>query len=487
MERAIRWLTRIGPRSLRVRLALWGLLLLGLTQVVVSIVLYVAISVWLENQVDSNLLLTATQVASVLRDPDEPRNPLDLADIQLQLANTGNIATQSFLRDQMFFVRLVDLSTGTILATSAEFATLVGHTRPGQAYFQTISFSGENQEYELRVYSMPPLEFVPELALQVGISLDQTREIQRDVMIILLVLLLFTGTLAPLSGWFLANRALVPIRAVARTAADINETDLSQRLDLASSEVELAQLVQTFNSMLERIEQAFQRQRQFTADAAHELRTPMSIMQTHLEVTLAQTRSIADYQDALISVQEEVQRLSQLIRMLMMLARADVSELSVSMDTFNLSQLLNAVIEPFSLMAEDKNIALVLDIAPDLMIEGEENRLIQVFYNLVDNAIKYTPQGGCVRLSAQAVDQKIEIRVEDTGPGIPPKERSRIFDRFYRMDSARNRKQGGFGLGLAIAKQIVELHNGTVKAANRQDEGAIFTVTLPRKQPVLVH
>jgi heavy metal sensor kinase len=475
--RATSWLTRIKFRSLRVRLALWGLLLLGITQVIVSIVLYIAISTWLEDQVNNNLLLTANQIATVLYDPEDIQNPLDVAEVRLQLSD-NNIATQSFLRDQLFFVRLIDISNGDILAASADYGVPVTLSEIIDTHFETVDVPEDDDIDEIRLYTLR-LSYVPHIALQVGVSLEETREIQRDVLGILIMLLLVTGTLAPLSGWFLANRALVPIRATARTAAEINETDLTQRLDLASSEIELEQLVQTFNSMLDRIEQAFLRQRQFTADAAHELRTPLSIMRTGLDVTLSQSRSVSEYRRALVSTQEEVQRLSHLTNTLLMLARADIHELPLEVKDVDLSLMLNTVVEQFGLVADEKQITLTQEVAPDLWLEGDEDRLIQIIFNLIDNAVKYTPEGGRVRVIAQTVRQRVEIKVEDTGAGIPLEEQTRIFDRFYRIDAARNRHQGGFGLGLAITKQIVDLHRGSIHIISTAGQGAQFVVTLP--------
>lgn len=443
--------------------------------------LAVAISTWLEDQINNNLLLTANQIASVLYDPEDLQNPLDVTDVSVKLADSS-LLTQSFLRDQRFFVRLVDITTGAILAASADYGVPVTLAQISETHFETAVVPADGAVGEIRLYSLR-LSYAPQTALQVGVSLQETREIQGDVLRILAVLLLITGTLAVLSGWFLANRALVPIRAISRTAAEINETDLTQRLDLNASEVELEQLALTFNAMLDRIEQAFQRQRQFTADAAHELRTPLSIMQTGLDVTLSQTRSAAEYRAALLSVYEEVQRLSQLASTLLALARTDTLAQPLEISQVDLSLMLDTVVEQFASSAGDKHIRLTHQIAPSLRLEGDEDQLLQIVFNLIDNAIKYTPEGGQVRVIAHGVKAAVEIRVEDSGVGIPSEEQSRIFDRFYRMNTARNRSQSGFGLGLAIAKRIVDLHRGTIQMVSTLGQGTQFIVTLPLQQP----
>ncbi len=464
---------------MRVRLALWALLLLGLAQIGISILIYLAISGWLEDQVNRSLLLTASQVAGILYDPDDPRSSLDIADVRRQLAN-DDITSLSFLREQGFFVRLVDMVNARVVAASADYAIPAPHGQMSQPTFETVNVHQANGTSESRLYTLP-LDYAPGLALQVGVSLRDVREIQGDMARVLGVLLLFTAVSTPLSGWFLANRALTPVRAAVATAAEINASDLSQRLDIGAAEVELEQLVRTFNAMLERIEQAFRRQRQFTADAAHELRTPLSIMLTGLEVTLSRERSAAEYQTTLASVQEEVQRLAHLANSLLMLARADTRDVPLEMHDVDLWALLDTVIDQLAARANEKSISVTREIAPDLIVRGDEARLIQVVYNLLDNALKYTPAGGSVRVTAARHADHIEFAVQDSGPGIPAAEHPHIFERFYRADAARSRGHGGFGLGLAIAKQGIELHGGTITVISEAGQGARFVVNLPAR------
>lgn len=442
----------------------------------VSGILYAAISGWMENQIDNNLLLTATQVASVLYDPEDVLTP---EDINLRLSSE-NLAAQRFLGDQLFFVRVLNRPDGYVVATSADNpVAITANARSAIAQFETLAFEdGESVSTDLRVYTLP-LTYAPRYAVQVIVSLRNVREIQRDMLLMEGLLFALTVISAPLSGWFLASRALIPIRATARTAAEIHETDLTRRLDLAASDIELEQLGHTFNAMLDRIEGAFQRQRRFTADAAHELRTPLSIMQTGLEVTLSQERSAPQYRSALVTIQEEVQRLSKLTTTLLLLARADTHELPLVIESVQLTLLLHSVADQFRSLADDKRISLERAIAADLIVRGDEDRLIQVIFNLLDNALKYTPEGGTVRIMAEHSQHSVEIRVQDSGPGIPAGEQAHIFDRFYRVDQARNRRDGGFGLGLAIAKQIIELHGGSIQVKSETGQGAEFIVLLP--------
>jgi len=473
-------LTHLTIRSLRVRLALWGLLLLGVTQTVISVLIYIAVSTWLADQVDGNLRVTAAQVAAVLYDPEDVQNPLDIADVQLQFMDSASILTQTYLRDQQFFVRLVDTLGGLVIAASVNDAPAVGVELPLATRFETVNRADDTRATPMRVYTLR-LSYAPEYALQVGISLADTRMIQSSVAGLLGVLVVVVVTLAPLSGWFLANRALVAIRATTQTAAEISASDLTGRLDLASADIELQQLVRTFNGMLDRIEGAFRRQRQFTADAAHELRTPLAIMQVNLEVTLTRERTAVDYQAVLASQLEEVERMAQLANTLLLFARADAPDMQLKSQDLDLSNLLDTVVDQFDRAAGDKHITLVRAIGSGLMVRGDEDRLIQVAFNLIDNAIKYTPHGGVVGVTAKNTETQVEFVITDTGVGIAADAHALIFERFYRVDRSRGSAHPGFGLGLAIVKEIVALHHGKITVSSAPGGGARFIVSLPRR------
>lgn len=484
MERATNWLTQLTFNSLRVRLALWALILLGITQIIVGGAVYFAILTWLEDQIDTNLQLTASQIASVLYDAeaDGTEQSFQSNEPLFQGANDNPI-TQALLHDEVFFVRLVDLTEGTVVESSVSYLIpLPEQSITGDSHFDTIKVSeieeDEDETHDLRLYTLL-LPYAPGYALQVGVSLEETQEIINAVLQLLVSLFAVTVILALLSGWFLANRALIPIQGVGKVASEINESDLTRRLDLTASEVELTQLVQTFNAMLDRIEGAFQRQRQFTTDAAHELRTPLSIMQTGLDVTLSKERDAKQYRAALISVHEEVQRLSQLANTLLHLARADTNTISFTRQSVNLTLLLEAVTEQFEGVSQEKHITLTQNVAPNLHFQGDEDRLIQMMFNLIDNAIKYTPEGGQVIVNAHNSNRQMQITITDTGSGIPENEHRQVFSRFYRVDHSRNRQQGGFGLGLAIVKQTVDLHNGTIHIKSQLGEGTTFIINLP--------
>lgn len=455
------------------------MLLLGVTQLLVGGVLIVSLSGWLAEQVDNNLVVTASQMASVLFESDEPQNPIDIEKIKT-LFQQGNLASQTFLHEQVFVVRLIDRTAGAVVESSADYdLPLTETSRASTATYETLPFTDQaNKNHDIRVYNLP-LTYAPGLSLQVGMSLEETQEIRGEVLRLMILSLVVTAFFALLSGWFLAGRALIPVRAISATATRINASALTQRLDLTAAEIELEQLVQTFNAMLDRIEQAFQRQRQFTADAAHELRTPLSIMQTGLDVTLSRERQAGEYRETLESVAEEVQRLSQLANSLLRLALNDAPESVPLKQPINLTLLLESMIEQFEGRAAEKHITLKREIAANLHITGDGDGLIQVIFNLLDNAVKFTPEGGRVCVTANTTHTQAQVIIADTGTGISAADLPHIFERFYRVDQARTRQQVGFGLGLAIVRQIVEQQGGTIQAVSATGNGTQFVINLP--------
>ena len=442
-----------------------------------SAAFYGITSLWLHQQVDESLLTTATQVAAALDDGE----PLEAEDLRFPL---GNEATAALLRQRQFFIRVIDLDTGEILGESA-FHDLPVTARKGGVGFETLAAPSGGDSL-IRVYTLP-LESSPPFALQVGQSLDEVHQTQSQILRLLLVMLVATALLASASGWFLANRALKPVNAITRTAREIGEKDLSRRIAMNLPNDELGRLAQTFNGMLDRIEGAFQRQRQFTADAAHELRTPLSIMQTGIDVVLSQERSPAQYRAALESVQEEVQRLTTLTVNLLTLARADAHTLTLKRQHMDLSILVNTVLDQLAPLAEQQNVTIQRHIAPQLPLYADEDRLIQLALNVIENGIKYTPAGGCITVTVAQDAGQARFSVADTGPGIPPAHLPHIFDRFYRLDRSRNREQGGFGLGLAIAQHIVHLHGGEITVNSQVGVGTQFTVTLPFNRDLMLN
>ncbi|HKT87946.1 MAG TPA: heavy metal sensor histidine kinase [Candidatus Sulfotelmatobacter sp.] len=283
-------------------------------------------------------------------------------------------------------------------------------------------------------------------------------------------------------GYWMSRKALSPVDELVRTARDVSGTNLKNRLQTLETGDELQRLSDTLNAMLDRIEAAFQRVTQFTADASHELRTPVSLIRTEAELALRRSRGEAEYQEALRHILAEAERTSALIEQLLSLARADSGRESVQMTPVNLSPILKSVVEGWKQVASIRGLQFSADIASqDVFVMADETWLRRLIEILLDNAFKYTPANGSVQLSLEHKneDQNVLVTVKDSGVGIASEEHAKIFERFYRVDKARSRAEGGTGLGLSIAQWIVTQHHGTISVHSAPGQGATFRVQLP--------
>jgi heavy metal sensor kinase len=280
-------------------------------------------------------------------------------------------------------------------------------------------------------------------------------------------------------GYWLSRRALAPVDGLVRTARDISGTNLDSRLPKLTTGDELQRLSDTLNEMLERIETAFLRVTQFTADASHELRTPVSLIRTEAELALRRSRGEAEYQEALRSILLESERTTVLIEQLLALARADSGRETLHMEPVNLGDAIRQVVDGWNQVAEIRNLQFSCSAAQDSFVLGDAAALRRLLDLLLDNAFKYTPSPGTVRLSLERKGENAVLLVQDSGTGISGEELSKIFERFYRADKARSRDPGGAGLGLAIAKWIVTQHRGSISVESDPGQGSAFRVELP--------
>ena len=315
--------------------------------------------------------------------------------------------------------------------------------------------------------------------LEVGQSRDDVTDPLGTLLAIMGVAYPVTLALAVLGGIFLSRRALAPVDRVTGLARRISADDLSQRLDLDLPEDEVGRLARTFDEMIARLDEAFRRQRQFTADASHELRTPLTIMKGQLDVALQKERGPEEYRKVLQAVNDEVDRLVKLAGSLLTLTRADARQVPLTLEDVRVADVVAGAVEHLTPTAAGKQIELSAESSNGLAVNADEDLLIQLLLNLLDNAIKYTPEGGAVTVRWDTSLDNVEIRVQDTGDGISQEHIPLIFDRFYRADEARSRVDGGAGLGLAISKWIVEAHGGSLGVESVVGSGSTFTIRLP--------
>jgi heavy metal sensor kinase len=279
-------------------------------------------------------------------------------------------------------------------------------------------------------------------------------------------------------GAVLARHVVRPLEAMSAAASAISATNLSQRIDPATFDRELQSLAGTLNETFARLEAAFERQSRFTADASHELRTPLSVLASHLEFALSRPSLDADQRETLEACQRAARRMKSLVEALLLLARADAGNLSIARQSCDLAGIVEECAEMLRPLAVQKNAELTLELEP-CELEGDPALLGQLAVNLLTNAIHYNRPGGRVLASVRAESGRAVLVVEDAGEGIPPGEQAHLFERFYRIDKARSREDGGNGLGLSIVKSIVDLHRGEISFESQPGQGARFTVRLP--------
>lgn len=280
-----------------------------------------------------------------------------------------------------------------------------------------------------------------------------------------------------LFGYWFIRRALRPVRNMAATARAISEKDLSLRLDKAGDEAEFGELSDTLNDMIARLEASFLRVKRFSADAAHELSTPLATLQGEIEITLRKERSKEAYKESLGNLHEQAKRLGAIVDNLLFLSRADERALSTRKAPLSLDNLLIRASERFIRQAKEKSIAMHLDNIDSVRIDGDEENLARMLDNLLGNAVKYTPEGGRITLRLYREPERFRMQIIDTGIGIPPEEIPNLFNRFYRVEKSRSSASGGAGLGLSIVEEIVQAHKMDIALRSEQGEGTEITIT----------
>jgi heavy metal sensor kinase len=286
--------------------------------------------------------------------------------------------------------------------------------------------------------------------------------------------------IAGLAGYALARRALAPVERMAKRAEQITPARLHERLPGEDANDELGQLARVFNKMLTRLEQSFEQLRRFTSDASHELRTPLTAIRSVGEVGLQKDGSREEYRDIVGSMLEEVSRLTRLVDSLLTISRADAGQIQFHPSVFPLLDLVKECAGLFEVLMEEKSLKLMVSGDEQATVEGDRLFLRQALVNVLHNAVKYSPAGGTiwVRLRSQG-GEKVEVEIADSGPGIPPEHRTKVFDRFYRVEEARSREGGGAGLGLSIAKWAIQAHGGAISLKPTTAPGCSFLIQLP--------
>jgi heavy metal sensor kinase len=346
-----------------------------------------------------------------------------------------------------------------------------------QSGFST-AMTADKSEY--RFISLPYQGAFPNpVIIHVGRSLEPLNNFLKEYLILYLYSVPLILAISWIVGWFLAGRALKPFEEITRTAERITFENLNTQIITSRKEEEVQRLVHSFNSMVRRLDESFQHMRKFNADVAHELRTPIAILQGETEVALRTPNLSEEIQSVLMSNLEELDRLTRLVNDMLVLAEADAGRHVLVKKPVNLRALLNDLIDQMRLLAAERSIKIDLQGEGDVWIEADELWLRRAMVNLLDNAIKYSKDGGNVDVWIGAENSTARVKIKDNGIGILPEDIPLIFDRLYRGDPARSRGSGGSGLGLTFVKWIVEAHRGTIQVASQPDMGATFEIAIP--------
>lgn len=383
---------------------------------------------------------------------------------------------------QIFDSRGAEIARSRNMANSIELdPETKASALKGNDVFQNIQHAfSEGKILSVRVASIPVIENDKLVYIvQAASSLTTVHDAFNRLKTTLFVLLPLTVFLTGVVGAFLAKLTLNPVEHIMQTAQEITAENLKLRINVPDTRDEIQALAQTFNKMLERLQNTFSSQQQFIQDISHELKTPLTILKGQLEVTLKKMRSPQEYESVLVSNLEETDRLTRIIEDLLTLAHFDSKEIKLEIKSFSLNRMLERLLEDMRILARSKEIRINF-FAPDPVdIEADERQVRRVFLNILDNAIKYTPSNGEIVLTLGQDDRFARVEIRDTGMGIPKEDLPFVFERFYRVDKARS--TSGFGLGLSISKSIVEAHKGKIAVESQLNQGTTFIVSLPLK------
>lgn len=488
-------------RSLRFKLTLWYVLILGILLISFSTFLYITLSRSLYRDVDHKLRSLAELIAS---ESTSPLSKFGFGTIDQTLEASMN------LKPIGKFIQVLDES-GRIGRTSENLKSVqlpisLNALRNGSQGLITYETNRSIRNTPLRIITYPVKEQnqVTKM-IQVASSLEDVEDALNTLLIILLVTVPSILVIASLGGLFLANKALKPVDRITQTARQITSQNLNQRIQTLKVKDEISRLIDTFNDMISRLDQSFCQIKQFTTDASHELKTPLTILKGEVEVALRKKRELHEYEQILESNLEEIDRMSKIVEDLLLLSKADIGEIRLNKEDIPLNRFISGLTEQMKILAQPKNIQINIsnDEAKgekEIHVWGDTLRMRELFINLIDNGIKYTEPGGSIVITlAKEVNGDVtnttppdrqtkgfaKITVADTGIGISKEDQERIFNRFFRVDKARSREQGGSGLGLSICKWVAEAHQGEITVESEPGKGSAFIVRLPLYSPAV--
>ncbi len=483
-------------KTIRFQIVLWYMLILSVTLFLLGLVLYHNFSHKLKRDMDDLLRSRAQGIADSIDTYWETERLNTDRDASVQaFSKQGNInflkIAQRWVDEKTMDPSLIDLSVhifdahGTPVASSRNILLpplsvgILQNIFKGKGRYDDWKIDlTPGKPTALRVFTIPVFENnAIAYVVQVASPLLAMRAALHNLSLLLFLLLPLTVVLTGIAGAFLAKVALKPVNQMIDTIHQITAENLKLRIEVPNSKDEIQALAVTFNEMIIRLDESFSSQKQFMEDISHELKTPLAVLKGELEVTLKKARSATEYETILVSSLEEVNRLVRIVENLLTLARFDTKTVTLHKEPLDLNDLAAIALDDIRVLAEQKKIALNVRAQGSLFFNGDRNQIRRLMLNLLDNAIKYTANGGTISVDLSEANHLIKIEIVDTGIGIPAEELPRIFDRFYRVDKSRS--SSGFGLGLSIAKSIVEAHEGRIEVKAASPQGSVFTIFLP--------
>lgn len=465
--------------SIRARLTLWYTLALAVALILVSAATYGLLRDQLRKGGDEEIRTEASQISIALGDEAEENkgsiSARSAAEILRNLKQPG--------RPALLFVEGTELARAEAASMRPEdHRALLEHVARGDSGLVILR---RQSRFRLMLVHKRIAGHRFSIAVLRSSAEDEDTLLQaRRAMLLAVPLALL---IAALGGWLLARKSLAPVAAMSAQARTISAQNLGNRIDISNTGDELGELALTLNSLLERLDGAFASQRRFMADASHELRTPVAILQGELDVVLSRKeRDAADYRDSLEIMRKSVRKLTRIVRDLFLLARTDAGEFPLRQERFYLDETTSQTVQSLRTLASEREVRLLEEHDSDLLVCGDEDLVQRLIVNLVENAIKHTPAGGVVNVRTTATSDGIGLEVSDTGSGVPLDLQGKIFERFVRADPTRGASHqagihgSGAGLGLPIARWIAEAHGGRLWLERSGPAGSVFRAHFPR-------
>ncbi len=463
--------------SIRTRLTFWYVTLLTVSLIVFGLIFSYTLSKIFMNNIDRQIGSVANMmVHAVVRPKGQVLVPGNF-DIILERyfgVRTSGTYIQVLNVHGEIMARSSNLKKAVLPLSKETYASAV----LGSMTYEVVR---SVSRYPIRIVTKPlVLKGTGLVAIvQVGSSLEFMEEVLDSVVYIFVIGVVASVIIASAIGWFLARQALKPVSEITETARRIGAESLDERIDIETPEDEIGMLATTINEMVERLEKSFMQIKQFTADASHELKTPLTIMKGEVEIAMRSGSDVTHMKEALASNLEEIDRMSYIVRNLLDLTKIEAERDAALTERVNMAAVLEERFEHLRRFALDRGVDMRILKSMPAVVTGDSVRIGQLFFNLMDNALKYTPKGGVVEISLESDGSAAVLKVRDTGIGISALELPFIFDRFYIVDKARTRSVGGAGLGLSICKEIAISLGGDIEVESTKGKGSVFIVKVP--------